>query len=611
MFGYIAICWNVSSAAQISTVELMDQKIRSSARKWQVTFEAPGMRVYCRDIRVNSSAVHVLHGNAGVVLGTVFQRVEDDGHVPRKAMFGPPETTRIVATRGRELVDHCWGRYVAFLHSPDRSTRIVRSPSGEIDCLSTSIGDIRVYFSGTEQCPLLEMREFTINWDYLAALVATLVTGTRQTGLREIERVMPGECITVRGDSVVRTSYWHPFDFVGETGATEPLHAAEKLRRTTHACVGAWGSCYRSVLAMLSGGLDSSILVSVLDKAPNRPRIVCLNNRNPYDAISDERRYARLVAQHVGCSLIEREQDAQFSLEPLLHLPPLESPWTNVFAIGEAQRFRREVVHTHGIDAYFSGHGGDQIFFTGAADYMGADFVHEHLLHPKLLSVALQAARIRRGALWPTLAEGIRDGLRSDPLQAALRLYEFSPLVTEQTADHVRRQRLYLPHWFDAAERLPAPGKCWQIISLSTNDILNDPWDLDADPEIVNPLLSQPLQELCLSIPSYVLSHGARDRGLARVAFRKDVPVEILKRRDKGAIADYAKAIWASNTGFVRSMLLDGALVTERLLDKTKVEKTLAGDFSKDLGSSATLMNCAGVEAWLRSWSNSRAKIAA
>jgi asparagine synthase (glutamine-hydrolysing) len=362
---------------------------------------------------------------------------------------------------------------------------------------------------------------------------------------------------------------------------------------------------------MLSGGLDSSILVSVLNKAPTRPRLVCLNNRNPYDTISDERRYARIVAEQVACSLIEREQDAQFSIEPLLHLPPRESPWTNVFAIGEAQRFRREVVHRHGIDAYFSGHGGDQIFFTGAADYMTADFVHRHLFHPEVLSVALQAARVRRGALWPTLLGGIRDGLSSDPLQAALRLYEFSPLLTSQTADHVRRQRLYLPHWFEDTDRLPPPGKCWQIISLSTNDILNDPWDLDTDPEIVNPLLSQPLQELCLSIPSYVLAYGARDRGLARIAFQEDVPLQILKRRDKGAISDYAKAIWASNMGFVRSILLDGALVTERLLDRTKVEKTLAGDFSRNLGSAALLINCTGVEAWLRSWSNSRAKIAA
>lgn len=610
MFAYTAIVWEPKLFPSRAVPEPILRQIAKSPTA-RVAYDAPGMRVYCQGERRGSSEIHKLQSNAGVILGTIFTRTNVQHGESEKATLGPEETRTIVASRGKELIDSYWGRYVAFLHAPDGQSLIVRSPASEIDCLHTRMHGVSVFFSSAQHCPLLDLRSFDIDWDYVAADICTLMSATQRTGLKGIERIAGGECITVSGDKAVRGAYWQPLRLIRERSLEDPMHAAELLRNTTRACVNAWASCYDSVLAMVSGGLDSSIVGSLMHKAPRPPAIICLNNRNPFDPMSDERQYARPVAEHMGCALIERNQDADFSIEPLLDLPRRISPWSNLLAIGEAQRFRPAVNREHRIQAYFSGHGGDQIFFTGAADYMCADFIQRHWMHPKVLSVALDAARISHSALWPALRQGLRDALVRDPLQPTLALHQFSQLLHPEVADAVRAQRLFVPHWFDDDLHGIPPGKCWQLISLSSEEILNDPWDLEDGPEIVNPLLAQPLQELCLQIPSYVLTHGGRDRGLARLAFRDDVPNAILRRRDKGAISAYFKAVWMANLPFVRSLVLDGRLVRQGLVDRVKLEKVLSGDFSKGLGFAADIISIVGTEAWLQHWAGHQAAIAA
>src|SRR5207248_1207100 len=55
-----------------------------------------------------------------------------------------------------------------------------------------------------------------------------------------------------------------------------------------------------------------------------------------------------------------------------------------------------------------------------------------------------------------------------------------------------------------------------------------------------HPLLSQPVMEVCLQIPTYLLVQGGRERSLAREAFADRLPPQILQRRDKGSIVSHA-----------------------------------------------------------------------
>jgi len=601
MFRYVAAVWNPDCNDQSATAERLTIELRRASPDWHVLFSVPGVRVLCAGVRAGSTQATVLPDGCGILLGTVFDRLDAEGNAPAKASFGRMEVRELVQSDGRALIERYWGRYVAVLvDQPRRSCFVIRSPTGELDCLESVIGGVSVYSSAAEHLTIARGLGESVNWGFVAAHLATTLPETRQTGLSDVSRVLHGECVAFRDAEGMRRQYWHPARFVGQDLIEDPAVAAEMLRRTTRACVHAWASCYDGILGMLSGGLDSSIVMCLLADAPSKPRLACLNYRNPYDKVTDERRYAKNISDHIACPLLECEQDATFSLRGLVDLPRMVDPSLTIFEIRDAA-FSAQVARDHGAGAYFLGHGGDQLLFQFGAQYVCGDYVHAHGLRPSLLAVALDAARIGGGAWWSTLMQGVRDGLRRDTLSSVLGQFEFSPFLTPDAAALVKRERLYIPNWFDEAKRMPS-GKCWQIFGLSLHDDLYSPAAAEGDPEYVFPLLSQPLQELVLRIPSYVLTFGARDRGLARVAFQADVPQENLRRRGKAFVDDFSKEILITNRSFVRELLLDGHLVREGIVARDKIERALSGDFGKGLGHSIDLLDCATTEAWSQTW---------
>jgi len=601
VFRYVAALWNPLVESQQAVANTIGARMCAAADEWRVVFAKPGIAIYCAGLDTGSSRIYRFSNNSGVLLGRIFSRSERTSALHPTA-FDEAETSQALRTLGRSVVDRYWGRYVAFLTDPHQpTTLILRSPTGELDALSTEVRGLRLYFSGTEHFPLSTLRSFSINWNYVASELATLLSETRETGLVEVERVLRGECVVHDEGRIDRTFIWNPVDIVREQPITDPMLAATELRRVAGECLNAWASCYRNILAMLSGGLDSSIVVGLLRNAPSQPNVTCVNYRNPYDRTSDERHFARKVAQSAGYRLIEHEQSADFSLEAILNMPQTSTPLLNAYGVGDIQQ-REEVARSHAAQAWFLGHGGDEVFFKPAAFYQSADFVHRFGLRPRLFRVALDAARMTQTSLWTILRAAIRDGRGSNGLPLAIRDYQSHlPLLASDALDSVQKTRLFVPNWLQQAADIP-PGKCKQIITLSGPDAMYDPYASNAAPEIVNPIKSQPLQELCLRIPTHLLAHGARTRGLAKLAFADILPVDIARRESKGSVRVYMKAIWARNRTLISDLLHDGLLVQNGVVDKAKLESTLAESFSADYTelSRITILFCA--EAWARRW---------
>jgi len=119
---------------------------------------------------------------------------------------------------------------------------------------------------------------------------------------------------------------------------------------------------------------------------------------------------------------------------------------------------------------------------------------------------------------------------------------------------------------------------------------------------LMHPLMSQPLVELCMRYPTYVLTAGGRDRALARHAFSADLPREIIRRRSKGGQEEYLKEILTRNLPFVRELLLDGLLVQHGTLNRANLEAVQSGEPTSIAGEQTRLHSLIGAEAWLRRW---------
>lgn len=131
-------------------------------------------------------------------------------------------------------------------------------------------------------------------------------------------------------------------------------------------------------------------------------------------------------------------------------------------------------------------------------------------------------------------------------------------------------------------------------------------------PERTLPLMSQPLVELCLRTPTYVLIKSGMDRATARLAFAADLPLEIVKRRNKGRIDQHVRNVMDANLDFVRDMLLNGRLVKEGLLNRANLELYLTRERSPaDHQYAEILQEHLCIEAWLSRWLDGREPAAA
>jgi asparagine synthase (glutamine-hydrolysing) len=119
--------------------------------------------------------------------------------------------------------------------------------------------------------------------------------------------------------------------------------------------------------------------------------------------------------------------------------------------------------------------------------------------------------------------------------------------------------------------------------------------------DLVHPLISQPLIECSLRIPSYVLACGGIDRGLARLAFSEKIPAAIAARTTKGGVDAYWNNLVIANLKFVRPFLLDGHLEAAGLIDRLQMsdlltEQQLIRAAQPLLG----VLSCLIAEGWLR-----------
>ena len=97
-----------------------------------------------------------------------------------------------------------------------------------------------------------------------------------------------------------------------------------------------------------------------------------------------------------------------------------------------------------------------------------------------------------------------------------------------------RNKGLTHPWLTPESTRGVSPGILWHVMSLSMPPAYYSSFVRSDYPERTLPLLSQPLVELCLRIPTYVLIRSGRDRALARRAFAADLPAEIVRALPKG-----------------------------------------------------------------------------
>jgi asparagine synthase (glutamine-hydrolysing) len=147
-----------------------------------------------------------------------------------------------------------------------------------------------------------------------------------------------------------------------------------------------------------------------------------------------------------------------------------------------------------------------------------------------------------------------------------------------------------------------APSKRLQLLALISNLAYVTACRRTGVVDLVHPLMSQPLLEWSMRVPSPVLTGGRMDRFLARTTFSDRLPDPIAWRMSKGDYTATFEREAAASLPFLRAHLLDGLLVQHGVLDRSRTETLLDRDRLMWAGGSGALTNAALVESWLRRW---------
>lgn len=561
-----------------------------------------GAGIFMSDLsgRPHSSLVPVSCDGArteGVVFGTLFSKVISEPHYPRVLSIQADHAASMIRSAGEELIARYWGSYVALLRTP-AGPILITDPTSAIPCFWAQRSGVTIAFSHLEHSILLQKADFSINYGFVSSLLAYDKIQNGQTGINEVSELGGGQRLNIRNTGHTITTLWDPRQVAASPLRVSPKSAAAKLRAETCAVIESWAACYDHLIVNTSGGLDSSIVLAAACQGIPAEQVTAVHSILD-SGDTTEAGFARAAADMAGCHYYEISAAARRSLPDIEGHPATARPYRQ-FLAPEFQELEDGQAATAN-EAIFTGQGGDHLFHVSRNPNIFADFLRTSGNPFRLPSELYNAARLSGRSVWSVLATAVPGAIH--PAQNAALKHAISlrrTPINSAAHDQLNMAEL-LPPWTCDARGLP-PAKFDQVASLPHLFQVRRPLDRTGSRDVIHPLVSQPLIELCLRLPTYTLCANGVSRGLARLAFSGDVPSSILRRMTKGSASRHYMNHVGLHAEQLADALCDGALVKAGLVDPASVKAFLRLDGFRNHISGHMVLVYYAIEAWLRTW---------
>ena len=258
----------------------------------------------------------------------------------------------------QELLDHMTDA-MAHRGPDDRERRLVlaRDRLGVKPLYVAQVGDLLLFSSELKSLLASGLVPLDLDWEAIDAYLAFGFFPGPRTPLAAVEKLLPGEFLVAGPGGVRRERYWSypkPAPESGRSedewaeGLLEQLDEAVRLRLMSDVPLG----------AMLSGGLDSSLIVALMARHQSGP-VQTFSVGFREDGESNELADARLVADLFGCEHHELElsqRDQEIDLADLVWW--LDEPLADLSGLGFLAL--SELASRH-VTVALSGQGADEL----------------------------------------------------------------------------------------------------------------------------------------------------------------------------------------------------------------------------------------------------------
>ncbi|WP_177204231.1 asparagine synthase-related protein [Sphingobium sp. AP50] len=493
----------------------------------------------------------------------------------------------------RAVIRDNWGDYVIVAEGDDPTDAwVARSPMGHLPCYYAEHEGV-VIVSNTARLIQATGVPLTIDREAVQRHLLNINARLASTCLHGLKEVEAGHQLCLESGHPVTSSHWRPWRFAGREGQVDELGRAPGLVRERIIDATAKQASGRNhILLGLSGGLDSSILAASMAAAD--VEFSCFTLVTP-DGAGDERRYARLVAEHLGKPLFEIEErcdDIDITHSSAAHLP---RPVSRCFA-QSGDRIQMELADRIGADAYMSGGGGDNIFCYVHSARPFADRLLETGPGIHAWTTAKDLALLTDSPQWKVMWRGLnRAWARSRDYHWPLERAFLGPEARSVAQSEITHEWMRAPPG-------ELPGKAQHIAwILGVLNHLEGHEREHARPTLW-PLLAQPVVETCLSIPSWAWISGGQNRVIARQGFAELLPSEILERRSKGSPDSFVIDLFESNKSRIEAWLCEGWLAGQGLIEVDAISRRCRQPQVHRDTSCWKIFRLVDAESWARCW---------
>ncbi|MFC1525518.1 asparagine synthase (glutamine-hydrolyzing) [Candidatus Latescibacterota bacterium] len=431
-----------------------------------------------------------------------------------------------------------------------------------------------------------------------------------RTIYRGARKLPPGSAAVFRDGRLCVRRYWD-LEYLEDR---QPGEAREAMEEVLREAVALRMVADVPVGAFLSGGLDSSLIVALMQQVSNRT--VRTFSIGFEESSYNELTHARTVAQHLGTD--HREYVVGYEVRELI--PKLVLHFGEPFADSSAiPTYHLSRVTRENVTVALSGDGGDEIF-GGYRRYRAGLMAGLYNQWPGWLgrqAIERALGRIRE----PDSYYG--TSLR----KRARRFVEFARARREQAATswdffflEGERKSLYTEDFIAMLEARDEPGSyapyaeaasgagdqamLWlDLKTYLSDDILVkvDRMSMACSLEVRSPLLDQEVVELAAKLPRRLKFDWHRSKILLRQIAGAVLPQEVLTRPKQGFAVPLAKWLKSELRPWMEDLLLSSGARSRQLIGQRRsaamIEEHVAGrrDYSQQLWALMML------EAWLQS----------
>lgn len=432
---------------------------------------------------------------------------------------------------------------------------------------------------------------------------------------RNIKKLEPGCCLKIKQGYIIDNYRW--FDLSGQVSLTNKgrntksyiTDTAHHIRKAVHRQM----VSDVEVGAFLSGGLDSTSVVTFAKELNPNIRCFTIDTGVSDAGLSDDLPYAKKAAKHLGVPLevvkVEHRNlaDDIESLVECLEEPLADPAPLNVLYISQLAR-------KHGIKVLLSGAGGDDVF-TGYRR-------HKAILADRWLSIIPTILRKQMANAVQYFNTNKAFGRRAVRFLSGIELNgndrlinyfawipdtALRPLFSNEFRAEVDRVKLsspfhdYLKQFDSALDDIEKILLLERRFFLADHNLTyTDKMSMAASVEVRVPFLDNELVEFAATIPSNLKQHGSVSKWVFKQAMRNYLPDSLIFRSKTGFGAPLRIWLGGELKTLVNDTLSQAAIQRRGIFDFKMIQKFIEDDHQGKIDGSYIIFSLVCFEIWCR-----------